>query len=372
MVNSNILDLARQGNPEAIAKLMNKSLRVKQITVVVSLIDDCLNILASGVEPPNRTFLVNFIREGMEKLNIEKVRRVRVRAFQKGVKAPVWQEILALRPRSTSVAHDDRPIAQAPITSPPETLTASKLPVAIANTFSESKTLSERIKALLFACLFIMAIALSVGLAIGCRLFTSILAEDYIYKVQILGEFLRGLEMGELFNILVFAILGMGIGTATALVPKDLGHRVGAAVLIVALPVIFCLGSLIRYEGWVNSVAEREGIDRAKAVEMTDKHLESLVKSPGFFGFYIYTAQYPILPTRASEMKEASDLKTLVSSRITNSIDKLVQIKPKTVSTLFSLCIWSIRLFYFGVSIVTAIVHFSQGEALADQLAKRA
>lgn len=375
MVNSNILDLARQGNPEAIAKLMNQSLRVKKITVVVSSIENGVNILASGVDPPNRTFLVNFIREGMEKLNIETIRRVRVRAFQKGVKAPVWQEILVLRRPSPKVAQADRPIPQAPISSPPEVL-PTEIPLAgVSHRSSEPtpevSTLGDRIKAVLFACLFLMAIALSVGLAIGCRLFTAILAEDYIYKVQILGEFLRGLEMGELFNILVFAILGMGVGTATALVPKDIGHRIGAAVLIAALPVIFSLGSFIRYEGWVNSVATQEGIDRAQAVQMTDKHLDTLVKSPGFLGFYIYTAQYPILPTRASEMQEASEVKNLVSSRITNSIDKLVEIQPKTVSTLFSVCIWSIRLFYFGVSIVTAIVHFSQGEALADKLAKR-
>jgi hypothetical protein len=371
MVNSNILDLARQGNPEAIAKLMNQSLRVKQITVVVSVIDDCLNILASGVEPPNRTFMVNFIREGMEKLNIDTVRQVRVRAFQKGAKAPIWQEVLVLRPQSPSVSNGDRPIAQAPIIRPPDAPKAAKIPVVHPKTSPQPKTPIDRIKAFCFVSFFMIAIALSLGLAIGCRLFTAILAEDYIYQVQILGDFLRGLEMGELFNILVFAILGMGLGTATALVPKEIGHRIGAAVLIVALPVIFSLGSFIRYEGWVNSVAIQEGLDRSQAVQMTDKHLASQVKTSGFLGFYIYTAQYPILPTRAAEMQEASDVKNLVSSRITTSINKLVEIQPKTVSILFSICIWSIRLFYFGVSIVTAIVHFSQGEALADRLAQR-
>lgn len=371
MVNSNILDLARQGNPEAIAKLMNQSLRVKQITVVVSVIDDCLNILASGVEPPNRTFMVNFIREGMEKLNIDTVRQVRVRAFQKGAKAPIWQEVLVLRLPSPSASNGDRPIAQAPIIRPPDAPKATKTPVVQPKTSPQPKTPIDRIQAFCFVSFFMIAIALSLGLAIGCRLFTAILAEDYIYQVQILGDFLRGLEMGELFNILVFAILGMGVGMATALVPKEIGHRIGAAVLIVALPVIFSLGSFIRYEGWVNSVAIQEGIDRSQAVQMTDKHLVSQVKTSGFLGFYIYTAQYPILPTRAAEMQEASDVKNLVSSRITNSISKLVEIQPKTVSILFSICIWSIRLFYFGVSIVTAIVHFSQGEALADRLAKR-
>jgi hypothetical protein len=372
MVNSNILDLARQGNPEAIAKLMNQSLRVKKITVIVSLMDDCLNILASGIEPPSRTFMVNFVREGMEKLNIQTIRQVRVRAFKKGDKAPTWQEVLVLRRESSLVSNGDRPIAQTPITNPPKAPKAAKSPVVLPKTSSPPKTLFDGVKAFVFACFFTIAIVISFGLAVGCRVFTAILAEDYIYKVQILGDFLRGLEMGELFNILVFAILGMGVGTATALVPKEIGHRMGAAVLIVALPVIFSLGSFIRYEDWVNSVAIQEGLTRDRAVQMTDKHLSSQVKTPGFLGFYLYTAQYPILPTRSAEMQEASQVKTLVSSRITNSIDKLVILQPSTVSTLFSICIWSIRLFYFGVSIVTAIVHFSQGEALADKLAKRA
>lgn len=371
MVNTNTLDLARQGNPEAIAKLMNQSLRVKHITVVASVMDDCLTLLASAAEPPNRTFLVNFVREGMEKLNIDTIRKVRIRAFKKGDKAPSWQEVLVLHRESSSVDRGDRPIPQAPIVNPPREPQADKNLSVLPTTSSQPKTVFDRIKAFLFVCFFAIAIAISLGLAVGCRIFTAILAEDYIYKVQILGDFLRGLEMGELFNILVFAILGMGVGTATALVPKNIGHRMGAAVLIVALPIIFSLGSFIRYEGWVNSVAIQEGLTRDSAVQMTDKHLASQVKNPGFFGFYLYTAQYPILPTRAAEMQEASEVKTQVSSRITNSIDKLVILQPKTVSTLFSICIWSIRLFYFGVSIVTAIVHFNQGEALADKLAKR-
>jgi hypothetical protein len=370
MVNTNILDSARQGNPEAIAKLMNQSLRVKQITVVVSLMDDCLTILASAAEPPNRTFMVNFVREGMEKLNIERIQRVRIRSFKKGDKAPSWQEILVLRSPVSSL-HRDRPTLQTPITRPPDAPKTAKSPVVSPKNSLPSTTPLSKVQVFVFACFFIIAIAISLALAVGCRVFTAILAEDYIYKVQILGDFLRGLEMGELFNILVFAILGMGVGTATALVPKEIGHRIGAAVLIVALPVIFSLGSFIRYENWVNSVAIQEGLTRDQAVQMTDEHLASQVKSSGFLGFYVYTAQYPILPTRSAEMKEASDVKKMVSSRITNSIDKLVILQPSTVSTLFSICIWSIRLFYFGVSIVTAIVHFGQGEALADKLAKR-
>jgi hypothetical protein len=373
MVNSNILDLARQGNPEAIAKLMNQSLRVKQITVVVSLMDNCLTILASAPEPPNRTFMVNFVREGMEKLNTTSIQRVRIRSFQKGAKAPSWQEVLVLRPEG-SVANGDRPIPQTPITHLPAPFQVAKSPVVAPENVKKSsqpKTVFSQIKAFFAVCLFIMLVLISLGLAVGCRLFTAILAEDYLYKIQILGDLLRGLEMGELFNILVFAILGMGLGIATALVPKDVGHRIGVAVLIVALPVIFSLGSFIRYQGWVNSVATQEEMDRHIAVQMTDKHLASQVGSPGFLGFYLYTAQYPILPTRTAEMQEASEVKAEVSSKITHSINKLVEIQPNTVSTLFSICIWSIRLFYFGVSIVTAIVHLSRGEALADTLAKR-
>lgn len=371
MVNTNILDSARQGNPEAIAKLMNQSLRVKHITVVASVMDDCLTLLASAAEPPNRTFMVNFVREGMKKLNIETIGKVRVRAFKKGDKAPTWQEVLVLRRESALVANGDHPISQTPISNPPKAPKAEKSPVVLPKTSPQPKTFFDRIKVFVFACFFAIAIAISLGLAVGCRVFTAILAEDYIYKVQILGDFLRGLEMGELFNILVFAILGMGVGTATALVPKDIGHRIGAAVLIIALPIIFSLGSFIRYEGWVNSVAMQEGLTHDLAVQMTDKHLDSQVKNSGFLGFYLYTAQYPILPMRAAEMQEASEVKTQVNSRITNSIDKLVIVQPKTVSTLFSICIWSIRFFYFAVSIVTAIVHFSQGEAVADKLAKR-
>jgi len=384
MVNSNILDLARQGDPEAIAKLMNQSLRAKQITVVVSTIDDCLTILASGAEPPSRTFLLNFVREGMAKLKIGRIRRVRIRAFKKGEKAPSWQEVVVLDRGSSHTSNGassidsngDRPISQAPITPP---VRVSKSTKPAKDSAKTTKTTSppkpnpffDRIKAFLFACLFVIVLIISIGLAVGCRIFTAILAENYLYKVEILGDLLRGLETGELLNILVFAILGMGVGVATALVPKPIGHRIGAAVLIVALPIIFSLGSFIRYQGWIDTVSLEESITRDRAVQMTSDHLEKHVGNSGFFGFYLYTAQYPILPTRTAEMQEASEVKDLVNSRITNSIEKVASVEPKTVSTLFSICIWSIRFFYFVVSVVTAIFHFYQGEALADKLAKR-
>lgn len=388
MVNSSILDLARQGDPEAIAKLMNQSLRAKQITVVVSAIDDCLTILASGSEPPSRTFLVNFVREGMAKLKIDRIRRVRIRSFKKGEKAPSWQEVVAIDRGSSHISdrisngtfspdsNGDRPIPQAPITPPVRVSKSTKTAkdsAKIPKTKSPPKPnpFFDRIKAFLLACLFVIVLVVSIGLAVGCRIFTAILAENYLYKVEILGDLLRGLETGELLNILVFAILGMGVGVATALVPKPIGHRIGAAVLIVALPVIFSLGSFIRYQGWIDTVSLEEGITRDRAVQITSDHLEKHVGNPGFLGFYLYTAQYPILPVRSAEMQEASDVKDLVNLRITNSIEKVASIKPKTVSTLFAFCIWSIRLFYFVVSVVTAIFHFYQGEALADKLAKR-
>lgn len=387
MVNSNILDLARQGNPEAIAKLMNQSLRAKQITVVVSAIDDCLTILASGAEPPSRTFLVNFVREGLAKLKIDRIRRVRIRSFKKGDKAPTWQEVLVLGRESAAVSNQtdrfdsngDRPIPQAPITPPvrvPQTAKSAKADRGKKSVVPSQKTTKpnpffDRIKTFLFACFFVILLLISIGLAVGCRIFTSILAENYLYNVEILGDLLRGLETGELLNILVFAILGMGVGVATALVSKEIGHRIGAAVLIVALPVIFSLGSFIRYQGWIDTVSLEEGITRDRAVQITSDHLEKHVGNPGFLGFYLYTAQYPILPTRSAEMQEASEVKDLVNSRITNSIEKVAIVQPKTVSTLFSFCIWSIRFFYFIVSVVTAIFHFYQGEALADKLAKR-
>jgi hypothetical protein len=88
----NLLELAKQGNAQAIATLMNRQLQPKGITVKVSLSGDCLMVVAESIEPPEQLFLVDFIRKGMTNLKIEAIKRVVVRGQATGKTASAWRE----------------------------------------------------------------------------------------------------------------------------------------------------------------------------------------------------------------------------------------------------------------------------------------
>ena len=96
MAQSKILTLAKQGNPKAIAALMNYSLRSKQITVVVNIADACLSVVATAPKPPDRAFMTHFVRKGLEKLRIEGLHRAIVEGYGMGLERPAWQETLML------------------------------------------------------------------------------------------------------------------------------------------------------------------------------------------------------------------------------------------------------------------------------------
>lgn len=93
---SNLLELAKQGNAKAIATLMNRQLQPKGITVRVSFSGDCLMVIAESQEPLDQRFLVNFIRKGMTTLNVETINRVIVRGKSTGHNISAWREAFDL------------------------------------------------------------------------------------------------------------------------------------------------------------------------------------------------------------------------------------------------------------------------------------
>ncbi|MBE9040082.1 hypothetical protein IQ235_04655 [Oscillatoriales cyanobacterium LEGE 11467] len=391
MAQSEILTLAKQGNPKAIAALMNYSLRSKQITVVVDIADACLSVVATAPKPPDRAFMIHFVRKGLDKLGIESLDRAIVEGYGTDRSRRAWQETLMLEDATTSNPFVGQipllnslpaPLPSSPPTPPPVTPTLTPdrglnrettSPARKKATSGKRKTskplhpVLRWMKTTIGALLYIVCVAVTFGLAVPIKVFTALLSENALYQLPIAGDMFRGLEVAELFNVLVFAVFGTGLGIATALVPKAFGHRMSAALLIVALPVIFVLGSFVRYEDWVRDFAANEQITHEIAIETTDTYLSSQVGRGGFPGFYFYTARYPILPVDASEMKEVKALEERTVARI----NRVVEIEPENLSRLFSISIWGVRIFYFGLSIVTAIAHFSQGEELADKLAKR-
>ncbi|MBM0740993.1 type IV pilin-like G/H family protein [Phormidium sp. CLA17] len=95
VTQSQLLNLAKQGNPQAIAALMNLVLEPKGVTTSAELTDDCLLIVVQSEKPLNRAAIVNFIRSGIGSLGAKSIRTVKVCA-QKAGEAPLWVEKLQL------------------------------------------------------------------------------------------------------------------------------------------------------------------------------------------------------------------------------------------------------------------------------------
>ncbi len=91
-----LLAQAKQGDPKAIAALMNRSTQSKGISVKASLKERCLQVLFEGNVVPHQDKTMEFVREGMAKLQVEAVDRVKVYGRQVGQETPVWQDEMIL------------------------------------------------------------------------------------------------------------------------------------------------------------------------------------------------------------------------------------------------------------------------------------
>ncbi|MEH2182066.1 hypothetical protein [Nostoc sp.] len=92
MTQPNILELAKQGDAEAIAFLMNRHLHPKGIAAKVTFQDACLEVMLESAEVPNQQILVAFIRKGLTALEAASVERVKVYGQQTDKDFPDWSQ----------------------------------------------------------------------------------------------------------------------------------------------------------------------------------------------------------------------------------------------------------------------------------------
>ena len=180
---------------------------------------------------------------------------------------------------------------------------------------------------------YVAIVATIVGVSIVIKWAALLLANKLLYTLLIIGDLLRGIEIIELLNILVFAFIGMGVGVATNLLPPKYGRKISAALLIVIVPLVFMITPAIRYNSWLEEVGESDNLLPAETATLTNSFLNRKVGLPGFLGYYVYTGQFPVIPTKQSEMKDLDSFEKKVNSRFV----QLTGIAPTIVS-------WSMRV----------------------------
>jgi hypothetical protein len=88
----NLLELAKQGNANAIAALMNRQLQPKGMTAKAALKDGCLQIMLESAQVPNQQALVAFIRKGITSLEVASIQRMKVYGRHIGEEFPAWSQ----------------------------------------------------------------------------------------------------------------------------------------------------------------------------------------------------------------------------------------------------------------------------------------
>ncbi|MEB3341968.1 hypothetical protein [Okeania sp.] len=192
---------------------------------------------------------------------------------------------------------------------------------------------------------------------VSAKIISVKLADNFLYSLIVFGDFLRGIEIVEIFNIIVFAAVGMGYGLATVFLPKYLGRYVSTTLLIILVPIIFITTQIARYDIWIEQLAKNENLSFERAELLTNSFLVQRVKNDGIYGFYLYTAQFPILPDTKVEIENLDRLEKSVNSNFV----RIIGVPPGIISWSMSLCFWFIRIFYFVIAVVTTIFHFREG-----------
>lgn len=102
-----ILTLAKQGDPGAIATLINRSLNPKGITARVGWKNHCLGVLLEALPIPDQEDMIAFIRQSLEQLQPESIRLVKVGGYQPGQSVPAWYEEIDLEGTSAVISELD-------------------------------------------------------------------------------------------------------------------------------------------------------------------------------------------------------------------------------------------------------------------------
>ncbi len=111
MTQQDIRELAKQGNPKALATLINQSLKPKNIIAKVGIKEDCLQILLESAQVLDQEAMVSFIRNGLVKLEVS-LNTVKVYGRRIGEENPDWNQTFEL------ISVQDTPIIPEPIDNP--------------------------------------------------------------------------------------------------------------------------------------------------------------------------------------------------------------------------------------------------------------
>ncbi len=398
MTHASLLSQAQQGDALAIEALMNQALRPAGIQARVAVAPAELMVRAIAQTVPDRGFMVNFVRRGMGSLAQSGFQQVIVQGFSQGDRRAYWQVTLALEngqfvevtedsaaetatetvnpfpPSSPAPAiAPDFPVESQPDPQPLRDFSESRSPspqpaapptidppISPAEPVPQPSTFRRRPPVWQPFAIGLGGWLLSGAIALGLRVVVALLAETRVYTLPYAGPLLQLLEVAELLNLVIFAVLGLGIGLSAIALPKRWGVNLSALVLTLLVPAIFMAGPAVRYQLWLQQVSQAQSLVPWVTVEKTDRFLSDRVENQGLFGFYLYTARYSKLPILAEDMRGSNAIDDQVNSTIADA----ARVSTQEVAQVLEWGTWGIRGFYFLVATFAAASHFRQAITL--------
>ncbi|MEG4046441.1 hypothetical protein [Microcoleus sp. Pol17_C1] len=96
MTELNFQELAKQGNPQAIASLLNSHLQSEGITASANLDGDCLDVILEAEQVPRENTLVDLVRTELTNLQPDSIRKVKVEGRESGQISAAWSQEFSL------------------------------------------------------------------------------------------------------------------------------------------------------------------------------------------------------------------------------------------------------------------------------------
>ncbi|TVQ19949.1 MAG: hypothetical protein EA367_09980 [Leptolyngbya sp. DLM2.Bin15] len=123
MTQPTVLELAKQGDPQAIATLMNRTLHTQGMNARVARQGDRLLIMTEAAQVPNRMVMTNFVRNGINGLELDSIRLIRILGKKTGDDQAAWVQELELSAQGAAIAAQRPPAPPVSQDSPVEEAT---------------------------------------------------------------------------------------------------------------------------------------------------------------------------------------------------------------------------------------------------------
>jgi hypothetical protein len=116
-----LVDLAKQGDGEAIAALLQNVMGDRDLVVKAHQRDDTLHILLEAELVPEQANAVRHIRQTLTDLGLALTKTVKIYGRQQGEQKPAWATTIEIVQSPTHTHHDNRRSLRSPIPSKPST-----------------------------------------------------------------------------------------------------------------------------------------------------------------------------------------------------------------------------------------------------------